>query len=123
MPPVYIFDIETLSVFAALSPDAVYLAITAWAELVSNPDQLFDFDTAVDHILTIHRYDTNQSSTTALRNIIMMFYVNVWRSIASNYLPCDPYYVTYTLVDSTTLQLELYYLPLTRRVSIQSTGD
>ena len=123
MPLQFIFDIETLSVFAALRPEAVYITITAWAELTSNLDRFFDFDAALDYVLNTHKYNVTQPSTYELRNISMMFYVNTWRSIVSNYLPCDPYYATYTLIDSTTLRLELYYMPFTRRVCTRLTGD
>lgn len=123
MPLQFIFDIETLSGFTELRPEAVYIAIIAWADLMSNSDVLFDYDAALDRVLSVHKYDTSQPNTIILRNIIMMFYVNVWRSVVSNYLSCDPYYVTYTLIDSTTLQLELYYLSSTRRVNIRLTGD
>lgn len=116
MPLQFIFDIETLAVFAVLRPEAVYLTITAWADLISGMDTLFDFDAALDHVLSVHKYDTAQQSTIELRNISMMFYVNTWRVIVSNYLPCDPYYATYTLIDSTTIRLELYYMPFTKRV-------
>lgn len=109
MPTLLIYDLAQLSTLVRLRTDVVFLAFAAWANWVSYSDNLFDYESSVSFTLEEYKYDKYNQNTIALHDCIVDFYIRAMRYIIRDYELLSPYYVTYELIDKTTLCLRLYF--------------
>lgn len=107
MTQIIILDIEMLSTLANCKRDVVLLVLETWANLISFKTMLLDYENALIHTMKFRRYNFDIAYSEELYHDSVNFYFNHVRFMLSKYEDSEIYYVSFIIVDSDTVLLEL----------------